>query len=102
MAFAIVTSENAENWTWFLNKLKTHVQHDREIMYISDRAGGLLHAFQDVYERPLHFYCLYHLMNNVKCMYSAKKYSEVFRCYLCKLLKDAAYAPHGAPMEPGS
>lgn len=90
---AVVASENADNWKWFLEKLKTHAIHDREVMFISDRAGGLLHAFKDVYARPLHFFCLYHLMKNLKCIYSGKKYSEVYRGYMCKLLKDAAYAP---------
>lgn len=88
-----MASENSDNWTWFLDKLRTHITHDRDIMFVSDRAGDLLHAFNDVYEKPLHFYCLYHLMKNVKSMYSAKKWSKTWKNHLCKLLKDAAYAP---------
>lgn len=70
------------------------VMHNLEIMYVSDRAGGVILAFNDIYEKPLHFYCLYHLMKNLKGMYKGRIYSDVRKNHLCKLLKDAAHAPN--------
>lgn len=38
-------------------------------------------------------------MKNLRAMYSAKKYSANFKGYICKLLKDCAYAPTPAKFE---
>ena len=77
-----------------MNKLKLYIHHPKEVMFVSDRAGGLLVAFNEVFERPLHFFCLYHLMQNLRNMYKAKRYTDVWKNVLCKYLKEAAYAPN--------
>lgn len=63
-------------------------------MFISDRAGGLLSAFGDVYEKPPNYFCLYHLMKNLRTSYSGRQYSDKFKNHMCKLLEDCAYAPN--------
>lgn len=90
----MVATENTDNWRWFLEKLKQHAKHERELMFISNRAGGLLSAFEDVYDKPPNYFCLYHLMKNLRTAYSGKKYSDNFKNHMCKLLKDAAHEPN--------
>lgn len=76
VAIAIVDAQNTENWTWFLSMLKENISHPEEVVYVSDRAGGLLHAFDEVYESPKHFYCLFHIMKNLNSMYKGRRYTH--------------------------
>lgn len=93
-AFAIVESENTENWVWFLNLVREHTKHDQDVMYVYDRVGGILAAFDMIQQRPHHFICLYHLMKNLREMYPTKKYSDMHRNTMCKLLATVSYAPN--------
>lgn len=63
-------------------------------MYVSDRAGGILAAFDMMHQRPHHFFCLWHLMKNLRDMYPAKNYSDAHRNTMCIRLSELAYAPN--------
>ena len=67
LAFAVVDKESGLSWEWFLECLKTSIEHfisDEGICVISDRHKGIKCAIrewprgQDGIERVFHLYCL--------------------------------------------
>ena len=63
LAFGVMSSENYEDWSWFLENLKT-VDGDKEVVIISDRHPALLHSVLDIFSVENHVYCYRHLKEN--------------------------------------
>ncbi|KAL8556507.1 hypothetical protein ACS0TY_004087 [Phlomoides rotata] len=70
VAFAVVSTDNMDSWAWFLRKLCDCVKHVNTVFYISDQNYGLLSAFSLVFYEPVHIYCLFHLITNLKGHFS--------------------------------
>ncbi|XP_055961213.1 uncharacterized protein LOC126674857 [Mercurialis annua] len=65
LAFALVESESAASYEYFLSHLREHVIKERKVAIISDRAGGII----AVLKRPewagvSHMFCIRHLASN--------------------------------------
>lgn len=65
IAFGIVSSENTENWVWFLEKLRDKVLCGRIVTFISDRGTGILNAVPHVFPGYPHSYCYFHMKGNI-------------------------------------
>ncbi|XP_026459053.1 uncharacterized protein LOC113359675 [Papaver somniferum] len=63
-AFAIVSSENKDNWFWFLENLQNLVD-GRLIVFLSDRGEGLLQGIPKYFPNSHHNYCFYHIKCNL-------------------------------------
>ncbi|XP_061351168.1 uncharacterized protein LOC133296237 [Gastrolobium bilobum] len=69
IAFAIVSAENTDNWSWFLALIRIHVTQKHGICLISDRHAGILSAVNNAdlgWSPPqaYHVYCLRHVASN--------------------------------------
>jgi len=70
LCYALVDEESAENWSWFLRRLRKYVCKDRKnVCIISDRAAGILAAVRNpasgfCHPYGIHRFCLYHLRSN--------------------------------------
>ncbi|KAL0218009.1 hypothetical protein RCL1_008857 [Eukaryota sp. TZLM3-RCL] len=72
IAFAVVNSENFDNWKWFLSKLKEIIPEERYTV-ISDRQKGLIKAVDEVFEGAVnHAFCVEHLKRNLRSHGGAK------------------------------
>lgn len=91
LAFAIVGTENDDNWLWFLEILKS-VLSPRPITFISDRNHGLVSNIPTVFPHCHHSYCLYHLQFNLRDHFPGH-FRKGFRNKLVKLFNKIAYAP---------
>lgn len=74
IAFAIVSTENGDNWVWFLRKLKG-ILNGRTTTFISDRGTGLLHAVPLVFPEHYHSYCYFHMKGNIPVSKNDRRYS---------------------------
>ena len=63
LAFGVMSSENYEDWLWFLEKLKI-VVGNKEVIIISDRHPALLCSVPKVFGIENHAYCYRHLKEN--------------------------------------
>ncbi|RVW81075.1 hypothetical protein CK203_045361 [Vitis vinifera] len=63
LAFGVMSSENYEDWLWFLEKLKI-VVGNKEVIIISDRHHALLRSVPEVFGIENHAYCYRHLKEN--------------------------------------
>ncbi|XP_026416895.1 uncharacterized protein LOC113312352 [Papaver somniferum] len=63
-AFAPVSTENKDNWFWFLDNLKQVVDR-RPIIFLSDRHEGLLQGIPNSFPDSYHSYCFYHIKCNL-------------------------------------
>ncbi|XP_026410997.1 uncharacterized protein LOC113306254 [Papaver somniferum] len=63
-AFALVSTENKDNWFWFLENLK-QVVDDRQIVFLSDRGEGLLQGIPIFFPNSYHNYFFYHIKCNL-------------------------------------
>ncbi|XP_061375216.1 uncharacterized protein LOC133317378 [Gastrolobium bilobum] len=66
IAFAIVSAENTDNWSWFLALIRMLVTQKHGICLISDRHPGILSAVNNVAlgwapPQAYHVYCLRHV-----------------------------------------
>ncbi|KAG6507676.1 hypothetical protein ZIOFF_033027 [Zingiber officinale] len=68
IAIAIVNNESCETWGWFLSllKLDLNIEKDYEWAFMSDKQKGLIQAFNEVFPRANHRFCLRHLHGNFK------------------------------------
>jgi MULE transposase domain/SWIM zinc finger len=83
IAFALTDIENYENWVWFLNCLKQTITslQCNEYSLISDRAKGLTEAVAECLPLCNHYFCVYHLSQNVKARFRTgdEIFSLIFR-----------------------
>ena len=63
LAIGVVSSENYEDWYWFLEKVK-HLLDGKEVVIISDRHQGILHSVSELFGTENHAYCYRHLKEN--------------------------------------
>ena len=63
MVCEIMSLENYEDWSWFIEKLKTIVG-ENEVVIISDRHPALLRSVLEILEAENHTYSYRHLKEN--------------------------------------
>ncbi|XP_021849546.1 uncharacterized protein [Spinacia oleracea] len=96
VAWAVVETENADTWTWFLELLVKDIEpvkdavtwvHEREeemdddnadVTYMSDRQKGLLEAFRIVVPNADTRYCCRYIWANFKLKFPREAYRESF------------------------
>ncbi|XP_059591679.1 uncharacterized protein LOC132253518 [Vitis vinifera] len=61
--FGVMSSENYEDWSWFLQNFKKVVA-EKEVVIISDRHPALLRSVPEVFGLENHAYCYRHLKEN--------------------------------------
>lgn len=67
LAFAFVSIENEDNWSWFLRHLGQHIPalHQPNVVLMSDRDKGLIPAVTAEFPQMAHSFCCVHLAANV-------------------------------------
>ena len=67
LAFAVVSIEDEDNWTWFLENLGDLIPElsDDKVVVMSDRDKGLIQAVDSVFPMMNHSYCCVHLAANI-------------------------------------
>ena len=63
LAFGVMSSENYDDWSWFLQNLKK-VVGDKKVVIILDRHPTLLRSVPEVFGLENHTYCYRHLKEN--------------------------------------
>ena len=63
LAFGVMSSKNYEDWSWFLENLKT-VVGDKEVVIISDWHLDLLRSVLEIFGVENNAYCYRHLKEN--------------------------------------
>ncbi|XP_051113165.1 uncharacterized protein LOC127239178 [Andrographis paniculata] len=63
IAYAVVSIENTETWSWFLSLLKRDldIRVNNEVCFISDKQKGLVHALEGKFLGIEHRSCVRHL-----------------------------------------
>ncbi|XP_058006720.1 uncharacterized protein LOC131182094 [Hevea brasiliensis] len=82
IAWAIVDSENARNWDWFMSCLRVFVTDRKGICVISDRHIAIKKAMnQDWWQPPdgHHRYCLRHILSNYNTKFKNTNMKEALR-----------------------
>ena len=59
----IMSSENYEDWLWFIEKLKT-IFGENEVVITSDRHPALFQSVPEIFGAKNHAYCYRHLKEN--------------------------------------
>ncbi|XP_019157168.1 PREDICTED: uncharacterized protein LOC109153758 [Ipomoea nil] len=90
VAYSIVEAETGDSWSWFLRLVAQNVFGDlQHICIISDRHGGIDHAFREVPElaepRVQRRYCLRHLWSNLMTKFKNKELKNLFRQAGCAM-----------------
>ncbi|KAJ9538886.1 hypothetical protein OSB04_031619 [Centaurea solstitialis] len=63
---ALGRSETADEWTWFLNTLKTCIGEPSGLVFMSDRASSINAAITAIFSNAYHALCCRHLLMNVR------------------------------------
>ncbi|KAM1046588.1 uncharacterized protein LOC126592138 [Malus sylvestris] len=64
VAFAIVDTENDDNWRWFLEQLRSVLSTTQSLTFVSDREKGLKKSVLEVFENAHHGYSMHHLLQS--------------------------------------
>ncbi|WZZ03393.1 hypothetical protein YC2023_089314 [Brassica napus] len=65
IAFGVVDGEKDESWMWFMNKLRSVISDEGELVFLSDRNGSLIKSIREMFPMAAHGYCIWHLSQNV-------------------------------------
>ena len=63
IAYGVMSSENYEDWNWFLQNLKNLIG-DKDVVILSNRHSGLQHSVLEIFRGDNHIYCYRHLNEN--------------------------------------
>ena len=74
LAVAIVSTENENNWSWFLGFIKQKIVKSPAFI-ISDREKGLINAVR-LFENVHHAYCFRHVLENFQLRFKNKVLKE--------------------------
>ncbi|KAJ9555661.1 hypothetical protein OSB04_010275 [Centaurea solstitialis] len=66
IAFGVGKSETADEWTWFLSKLKRCIGEPEGLVFMSDRAASINAAITTIFPNSHHALCCRHLVMNVR------------------------------------
>ncbi|KAJ9536061.1 hypothetical protein OSB04_un000777, partial [Centaurea solstitialis] len=66
VALGVGRSKIADEWTWFLNRLKTCIGEPRGLVFMSDRAASINAAITAIFPNAHHALCCRHLVMNVR------------------------------------
>ncbi|CAI5521129.1 unnamed protein product [Closterium sp. Naga37s-1] len=69
IAWALVESETKDTWTWFCRLFDKHCSDWKgrdDAAIISDRDKGLIPAVKEVFPEVAHYFCGWHMQQNVK------------------------------------
>ncbi|KAJ9544055.1 hypothetical protein OSB04_023762 [Centaurea solstitialis] len=66
IALGVGRSETADEWTWFLNTLKTCIGEPNGLVFMSDRASSINAAITSIFPNAYHALCCRHLLMNVR------------------------------------
>lgn len=74
IAWAVVQSENADNWLWFVQQIKKdlNLEDGSRFVIISDRSKGLLSAVKNELPLAEHRSCVKHIVENLKKNHAKK------------------------------
>lgn len=83
LAYAIVTKESVDTWSWFLHCVRVLVTRRQGLCVISDRHIGIVRAMKEVgsgWEEPhaYHRYCIRHQASNVNTNFKCTKLKDLF------------------------
>ncbi|KAI8551614.1 hypothetical protein RHMOL_Rhmol06G0199500 [Rhododendron molle] len=91
LAYAIVSSENDEDWLWFLVNLK-EVLGGCQVVLVTDQNTSLLNGIFKVFGRDCNAWCLRHLKENFSKFASSKGLKAERRNTALKVVNDLAFA----------
>uniref|UniRef100_A0A5B6Z8C5 MULE transposase domain-containing protein n=1 Tax=Davidia involucrata TaxID=16924 RepID=A0A5B6Z8C5_DAVIN len=91
LAYSFASTENDENWLWFLQELK-HIIGDRTIVLMTDRNHSLLLGIIQIFGGECNAWCLRHLKENFSRFMVRKGIKNKRRETGLKMLNDIAYA----------
>ncbi|XP_050207674.2 uncharacterized protein LOC126657091 [Mercurialis annua] len=78
IAFAIVKSETAASWRYFMRMLKRYVLGERKVCIISDRGSGIMSAMEGPeWAGDTHKWCIRHLVSNFHNAFKKKYLKEL-------------------------
>ncbi|KAM1751061.1 hypothetical protein FF1_009174 [Malus domestica] len=98
-AFAIVDSENEENWSWFFENLaKILTPQGRTVTFVSDQNKGLVEAVSNIFPTSPHAFCLQNLKQNLLSKFPST-YGKFLRDRIVDLFSKCAHAPTKAAFE---
>lgn len=69
LAYGLFTSENFEDWIWFLQKLKLAISQ-RKVVIISDRHQGIVRSISKVFGSKFYAHCYLHIKENFRSIFT--------------------------------
>ncbi|XP_054816842.1 uncharacterized protein LOC129316438 [Prosopis cineraria] len=98
LAYAIVSGETFEDWSWFLRNVED-ITRSVEIILVFDRHNAIIRAMQAIFGGERHAYCYCHVKENfsteyVKINRGQRRTSGNSKEAALKLLDAVAYARH--------
>jgi hypothetical protein len=90
LAWALVSGESQETWSWFLRHLYRAIPslNMPNSVVISDPEKGLINALDDVFPRAKHAFCCYHIGANIKNRYGIKMKEMFWKCVYARTKED--------------
>ena len=69
IAYGVMSSENYEDWNWFLQNLKNLIK-DKDVVILSYRHPGLLRSVSELFREENHACCYRHLKENFSSFFN--------------------------------
>ncbi|XP_059654605.1 uncharacterized protein LOC132301364 [Cornus florida] len=91
LAYAVISSENDDDWHWFLSKAK-EILDGCIVTILTDRHRSLISCIRDIFGSQYHSWCLHHLTANFSTSILGRQSLGSGKEQAKKLLDKIAYA----------
>ena len=69
IVYGVMSSENYEDWNWFLQNLKNLIG-EKDVIILLDRHPGLLRSGHEIFGEENHAYCYLHVKENFSSFFN--------------------------------
>ncbi|XP_033131817.1 uncharacterized protein LOC117126811 [Brassica rapa] len=91
ITFGVVDGEKDKSWTWFMNKLRSVISDEGELVFLSDRNGSLIKSIREMFPMAAHGDACTSKFTECAHAYTVAEFDDLYDAFSRRYPSVAAY-----------